>query len=343
MNEPIRNILALLPSWLGDVAMCTPALRALHKRFPEAELAAAGRASACDLLRGLPWFSSIVPIPPRPGFIDLLPVRRRLRPHARDLAVLFPHSFRAAVLAVLAGARRRIGYDRNGRGFLLTDRVPPYREEGRIQPVYMGREYLDLLAPLGCEDDGAGLELHADLAVAEDVARQFTSDGRPRVGFSPGAAFGPSKRWPAERFARVADALAEQVGAQCILLTGPGEEEIRDAVQAHAKTPLVQCDGGNPTIEILKATISQLDLLLCNDSGPRHVAVAFQVPTVCIMGPTFPHYSEGPYERGRVIRVDVDCGPCQKPICETDHRCMTRIEPEMVVEAALELLAANSY
>ena len=89
---------------------------------------------------------------------------------------------------------------------------------------------------------------------------------------------------------------------------------------------------------LLKATISQLDLLIGNDSGTRHVAVAFGVPTICIMGPTSPVYSEGPYERGQVLRVDVDCGPCQKPICETDHRCMTQITPDTVVQAAMAFL-----
>ena len=64
------------------------------------------------------------------------------------------------------------------------------------------------------------------------------------------------------------------------------------------------------------------------------MAVAFKVPTVCVMGSTAPVYSEGPYEKGRVLRIDVDCGPCQKPDCETDHRCMTGISPEWVVEAA---------
>ena len=88
--------------------------------------------------------------------------------------------------------------------------------------------------------------------------------------------------------------------------------------------------------------ISQLDLLIANDSGPRHVAVAFHVPTVCIMGPTSPRYTEGPYERGKVLRVDVDCGPCQKPVCETDHRCMTRIAVEHVVAAAEAALQGAS-
>lgn len=334
---PVRRILALVPNWIGDVAMSTPALRALHNAFPEAELTVAGRASACALLEGLSWIARLAALPSRSGLAEMRRLARELRPYARDLAVVFPHSFRAAMLARLTGARRRLGYARGGRSLLLTDRVPPYRENGRIVPVYMGREYLDLVKAVGAQDDGRGLELHAD---PDEVARvrDRLPGGGPLVGIAPGAAFGPSKMWPAERYARVADTLAQSIGARCVLLTGPGEEDTRAAVLAAANTPLLQCDDGRPSLATLKATVSQLDLLIGNDSGARHVAVAFGVPVVCLMGPTSPRYSEGPYERGRVLRVDVDCGPCQKPVCATDHRCMTRISPEWVAETALELL-----
>ncbi|HOZ49853.1 MAG TPA: lipopolysaccharide heptosyltransferase II [Candidatus Hydrogenedentes bacterium] len=336
MQEPER-ILALLPNWLGDAAMCTPALRALHTRFPEARITVSGRSVACELLRGLPWLAESVDLPPQPSLPEMLRIGRNLKPHARDLAVIFPHSFRAALLARMTGARRRIGYARDRRAWLLTDRVMPRIENGAIVPVYMAKEYLDLVAILGCIDDGLGLELHADLATIRAIDQRL-APGIPKVGIAPGGAFGPSKRWPPERFARVADLMAEKGRAQCVLITGPGEEDLRAAVQREAGIPLVEGDGGKPTVRNLKATIAQLNLLICNDSGPRHVAVAFGVPTVCVMGSTSPRYTEGPYERGEVVRVDVDCGPCQKPVCETDHRCMLQITPEMVFAASVRAL-----
>lgn len=331
------RILAILPNWLGDVAMSTPALRALHNRFPEAELAVAGPPAACQLLMGLRWIAHFQVVPHRAVPWAMLRAAMTLRPRARDLAVVFPHSFRAALLARLTGARRRLGYARDGRNALLTDAVAPRTVNGRIVPIYMAEEYLGLVRAIGCVDDGKGLELVAEPRAVAAVKEYLVGRG-PFVGIAPGAAFGPSKRWPAERFAAVADALAEQAGARCVLLTGPGEEAVRDAVLRAVKRPLIICDERRPTVASLKAAISLLDLLVCNDSGPRHVAVAFHVPTVVIMGPTAPAYSEGPYERGRVLRVDVDCGPCQKPVCVTDHRCMTRITPEWVAETALAYL-----
>lgn len=334
------NLLVMVPNWLGDIAMATPALRALRRRFPDAALVVAGRPSACALLRGLSHVDAFVEIGSSRGargFVRDAAALRRSRP---DLTVILPHSIRAALLARLSGAGRRIGYDRDGRRILLTQAKAPHREAGRIVPVYMATEYLGLAELLGCEDDGAGLELAADLAAIEQVRAHLTGGG-PVAGFAPGAAFGPSKCWPAERYAAVADRLAEVYGARCVLLTGPGEEDTRAAVQKAARTRFIACDDGRPSIELLKAAISQLDVLICNDSGPRHIAVAFGVPTVCVMGPTSPKYSNGPYEKGEVLRVDVECGPCQKPVCTTDFRCMTRVGVDSVTAAAERVLGAG--
>jgi heptosyltransferase-2 len=319
------------------VAMCTPALRTIHQRFPEAEITIVGRGGACALVQGLPYIGDIVTIPARPGFFKMLKIGGALRKKRPDLAIVFPHSFRAAFLARISGAANVLGYDRGNRGWLLTDAVEPNRVDGKITPVYMTWEYLDLLLPLKCEYDGFGLQLHADERSVAEVREHIVGDG-PLVGFAPGAAFGPSKQWPVERFAAVADALSKQAGARCVLMTGPGEELTRDAFLKAAKCDVILCDEGNPTINSLKATVSILDILICNDSGPRHIAIAFNIPTICIMGSTRPVYSEGPYEKGEVLRIDVDCGPCQKPTCSTDHRCMTGIAPERAVAAARKII-----
>ena len=332
-----KNILAILPNWLGDAAMCTPALRTLHQRFPDAELTVAGPPAACALVDGLPFISHAVPYAPRPGLLRLLRLGRALRPYARDLTVVFPHSFRAAAIAKATGSRRILAYGRNSRSWLVTDAVEPLMQDGNIAPTYMAWEYLDLLDGLDCEYDGFGLQLNADPMAVARVKEHLVGPG-PFVGFAPGAAFGDSKRWPVERFAETANRLAEEEGAQCVLLTGPGEEALRDTMLDAVRTPLIICDEKRPTIDTLKATISLLDLLIANDSGPRHVGVGFSIPTICIMGPTEPVYTDSPYERGRVLRVDVDCGPCQRPTCRTDHRCMTEITPDDVVSAALAYL-----
>lgn len=317
--------------------MCTPALRALRNRFPEATLTVGGRAGVVALLRDFPGIDRLVTLPARSGLGAMRAAARDLAQTPVDLAVVFPHSLRAALLARLTGAKRRIGYARGNRSFLLTDAVPPHRENGIITPIYMAREYLDLLAPLEIVGDNEGLQLGVDAEVLGSVTRKLAGDG-PLVALAPGAAFGESKRWMADRFAAVADALTERAGARCVLVTGPGEEVTRDAVRTFARHPLLCADGDAPTLDTLKATLATADLLVGNDSGPRHVAIAFNKPVICIMGPTSPRYTDSPWEKGRVLRIDVDCGPCQKPYCVTDHRCMTGITVEAVTRAALEYL-----
>lgn len=333
MNQAPRSILVLLPNWLGDAVMCTPALRALKRRFPEARITASGKSSCCAVLEDLPWVDQFLPIPERPGLLKSLALRASLRATGPELAVVFPHAFRAAWLAWLSGAPCRIGVNRGGRRLLLSDSIPPFRVAGRRVPRYTALEYLELVALIGASGDGAGLELRAD-PVHRDAVKKLLEPGRPVVGIAPGAAFGPSKRWLPERFAAVADELHYKHRAQCLLMTGPGEEDTRDAVLRAVKVPLIDYHGGSPSIARLKAAIASVDLLIGNDSGPRHIAIAFGKPVICIMGSTSPAYTQGPWEKGEVVRIDVDCGPCQKPDCTTDHRCMTGISAARVADAA---------
>ncbi len=337
--DSVENILVLAPNWLGDAAMATPVFRALKQRFITAHITVAGRSAVCDLLEGISSIDAFMETPARLSWSEMgrfVPSQAKF-----DLAILLPHSFRAGLFAWRLGAKRRVGYARGGRALLLTDAVPPYRKEGRIAPVYMSFEYMALISKLGCTGDGLGLELKASQAALDEV-RSMLPAKNPVVGIAPGAAFGPSKQWMPERFAAVADALAEKADARWILITGPGEEKVRDSVLAAAQSKPLEISGSITGIARLKALIACVDLFVGNDSGPRHIAVAFDKPVICVMGSTKPDYSCGPWEKGEIVRISVDCGPCQKPACHTDHRCMTGISSEMVLKAALKWLPSGT-
>jgi heptosyltransferase-2 len=142
-----------------------------------------------------------------------------------------------------------------------------------------------------------------------------------------------------EGFAEVVNRIAAQRDVHFILLTGPGEESIRDDVKAKAVPEFLEPETSESGLSRLKGLIARLDLLICNDSGPRHIAVAFECPIVCIMGPTSPRYTDSPYEIGEVLRLPLECSPCQKPVCPLEHhRCMRDVTPEQVAEAALRVL-----
>jgi heptosyltransferase-2 len=117
------------------------------------------------------------------------------------------------------------------------------------------------------------------------------------------------------------------------------ELAIARRIAAAAKEPIVALVDPSPTLEEVKALVARSRLVLTNDTGPRHIAVALDRPAVVVMGPTDPRHTAQHLERQRVLREPVECSPCQRKICPIDHRCMTRLAPERAIAAAEDLLA----
>ncbi len=343
MKEQVERIVVRAPNWVGDVVMATPAFRSLRETFPRAHLAVVLRPYVEPILRGAPWFDEVMAVEDRgPG--NFAALVRRLRRGRFDLGLLLPNSFRTALEFWLGGVRRRVGYARRGRGPLLTHPVPPPRgEDGRFQPQNMVDYYLRLCAEVGCEE----LSQREELFITPECQRRAdalfekwsVAPGDRLIAINPGGAFGSSKLWMPERFAAVADELARRHRARIVLVGAPSERPILEAVAAAMTATPILPEPGDLDLDVLKPLMRRCCLLVTNDTGARHYAVAFGVPLVCVMGSTSPLYTNVNLERQEIVRVDVDCGPCQKKVCTTDHRCMTRITPEMVVEAAERLLA----
>ena len=340
-----RRLLIVLPNWLGDTVMATPTLRILRQEFSQSYIAYLGRPGPLAVLADAPWFDAAIEIPSsvksdyRQNFFPL--VKKLIRQHF-DCAVLLPNSFSSALLVFLAKIGQRIGYDRDGRGILLTDRILPAKENGRFVPEPMIRYYLALAGYLGASQSNTSMELftsQADEAAVDRLLAQCgvdSSDGILVV--HPGGGFGPSKRWPPERFARVADTLAEHFNLVVAISAGPSERDVARAVQTAAKAKTLNLADHNISIGQLKALMRRSRLLISNDTGPRHFAAAFGVPLVTIFGSTDPAWTDTFFDGQRLVRVKVDCGPCQKKTCKQDHRCMRLITPEMVLAPAVELL-----
>ncbi len=371
-----RSILVVLPTWVGDFVMATPALWAIRERFSGATITFLLEANLLDLARGGPWMDECVAWPGRSTRSifsrEYRALVRRLRQHRFDCAVLLSNSFRAALLARLIGARRRIGYDRDGRGWLLTDRisVPNRRSENhdrvrrdfpslattaavqlgtripgrpaRFYPVPLVEYYADLIEATGCRRPSDDLKLFTTSDCEESIQRRLADVGiseQPLVALSPGAKFGASKCWAPQRFAQAADRLIDECGATVLITCGPGEEPIAKAIAAAMKQRAHVLTDPFLTLGELKSLIRRCDLLIANDAGPRHIAKAFGVPVVTVFGPTHPDWTATNYPRERIVRVDVDCGPCQQRICPLGHhQCMESVSVEMVVAAALELI-----
>jgi heptosyltransferase-2 len=338
----VNRILVRLPNPLGDVVMATPVLRALRRAFPGAELFAQGLPHHEGLLRGNPHLRAFLPLRGR-GPRDIWRRARALRRQSFDWAVLLPDSPRSALEAWLARIPRRAGYARDRlRRALVTDALPPPRENGRRLALSMIERYLRITRRLGVRDAGPALELFVHEPERTRVAAWLAARGASAAQIclvAPGAAFGASKLWPPEHFAKACDAIARRFGLLPVILPAPSEGELaigREVASRAAERCLLVEEPGD--LEDLKAFVERAALLVGNDTGPRHVAVALGRPVVTLMGPTDPRHTEHLLERQRVLREPVECSPCGLPACPIDHRCMTRLAPERVVAAAAELL-----
>lgn len=336
-----RLLLVILPTWVGDCIMATPALRALRRGLPGTRIAVLGRPRLLPLIDGLSSFDEAVPA--RIETVrGLFSTARMLARRRFDAALILRHSVRSALLAWLAGIPRRVGYRAQGRGALLTDPVRAPREGWRRRPEPMPVSYRRLVEAAGCAWQGDAYELAVPQACrdrAEERARALgIAPGEALIGLNPGASFGASKLWAPARFAEVAARLHARLGLRAIVFVAPGEEGIARAILEAARSPVIDTSAAPLDLALLKPFVSRCRLLVTTDTGTRHVGTAFGIPTVVVMGPTDPRYTAANLERTRVIRRDLPCGPCHEKVCPTDHRCMEEIGADEVAEAALELL-----
>jgi len=339
------RILVRAPNWVGDLAMATAALRCIRQNFPDAHITVLVHSWLREVLENSPRFDELILYDPKcqhvhwRGYWSFVSALRRRQ---FDLAMVLPHSFRSAWMAWLSGARRRVGYDRGDRGWLLTDSIRPPREGQRWQPVPKTLYYLDLCRAAGLRVDSTALELFVGDADRR-AAKQILADNNIQpdhrlVLINPGASFGSSKCWPPDRFARVADLLAQRNDVRVGLVCGPGEEPIVEAILSHAERGHANLAKKFLPLGTLKALVQRCDLLVTNDTGPRHFAVALDKPVVVIMGSTDPRYSACNLEKTIVLRKDVPCGPCHKRVCPSDHVCMKSISVQEVVATAERLI-----
>ncbi len=331
--------------------MCLPALEALRQRYPAAHIAILAKPWVAGLYGREPFCDELIPYDVPQGWKDIgakWALARELRARNFDCALLLQNAFEAAAVVRAASIPFRVGYNRDGRGWLLTHPIPvPAKNQiPRHQRFY----YLELLKRAGLIDgyDDAPIRL-AGAAVAAEQGRTrlgAVGIGGPVIGVSPGAAYGGAKRWLPERFAEAAVAIARELGGATIAVFGSHEErQICDAVVAQAERLGGNCSNfaGNTSLaQFIEMAAACEGNILTNDSGPMHIASALGVRTVVVFGAT-DEFATGPTGvSSRVVRQQVECSPCLLRECPIDHRCMTRVTSDQVVESALQLIAIRS-
>ena len=331
-------------------------MAAIRRRFPDAHLTYLVEPQAAAVVRHNPHINALM-IAERPGGLRRLAydlgLAWRLRAEHFDLVIDFHGGPRSAWLTWATGAPQRIGYDVPGRGWIYTTRAPWTR--ALVPPRHSVQNQWDLLAPLGID---AADRARDPVVIAEDPAAVGSVAARLDAAGVPAdaplivmhvSAGNPFRRWPADRFAAVAAALAREDHARRIIISsGPSEADAANRIAADAQreagvaaTAIVRC--GEFDLAELRALVGRAALYIGGDSGPLHIASGTRTPIVALFGPTLPERSM-PWRDETIPAIAVDagpvpCRPCHQRHCVPgDFRCLTMITTEQVIEAARRLL-----
>jgi heptosyltransferase-2 len=346
--DHIQRVVVRLPNWLGDVVMAVPALRELRRVLPEAHLAVVSRPGTADIFIDTDFVDEVL-VYDRVGLTSAWNQAGEWRRRQFDLAVLFQNAFEAAAIAFLSRVPARIAYATERRGALLTHPLPsPDWKDEKHESFY----YLNIIRELELLLYGTSsietTEPRFDLRVSDDRKRKASDlllehgarANAPLSLLCPGSINSRAKRWPAERYAALADRLIES-GANVALIGSPGESDVSQEVCKQAQRQLLVLTG-KTTIAEVTALISIADVLITNDTGPAHIGAALNTPTLVIFGPTNPLTTYPLSAKAEIVRRAPDCAPCMLRDCPIDHRCMTAIAPEEVFERAFALISRRA-
>ncbi|MFC1793064.1 lipopolysaccharide heptosyltransferase II [Planctomycetota bacterium] len=336
------TLIIRLPNWVGDIVMAIPALDCFRNSFPDTKIIGIVKKNAQGILRDGPWFDGFIDCDDK-SWAGFWRMTKQIKKYKADMGVLLTNSVRSALSTWLGGVKKTYGYGHNHRGIFLSGGPESIRNNSRTVLMPTAECYLEICRWLGLN---VPEKMQTRLFIGQQILKRaeslFQKYGIRKndivIGLNPGASFGASKCWPAEYFAELAELCEKELGAKILLLSGPGEESIAQAVLKQSRAAIIDTYNDKVDLELLKPFVQRCNLLITNDTGPRHYAVALGIPVVVIMGPTNPDYTATNLDRTNVIRKEMDCSPCHKKVCPREHQCMTEITAAEVFTAAKKLL-----
>jgi heptosyltransferase-2 len=356
IDKSCKNVLVRGVNWIGDGVMTLPALSALRKAIPEAKISLLVKPWVSPLFENNPNIDEIIIYSNEfKGMKGKIKLSRMLRKKNFCSSILFQNAFDAALITFLAGIKERVGYNRDGRGLLMTTAVSVPKNEKEVHQI---NYYLNLLEQIGITVGYSAPYIYLTLderLYARDVLKDMK---RPIIGINPGATYGSAKRWFPERFAEIANWFIKDTLGSVIIFGGKNEVDIAQEIEyfvsrqhineiSSLQPPLSRGGqeggvlnlAGKTSLRELISLISDCDVFVANDSGPMHVAYAVRTPLVAIFGSTDPKLT-GPLsgtdtpgwgDRNVVITPDLPCSPCFERTCKNnDMRCMYAITSDDV-------------
>ncbi len=343
MDLPIKRILVSRTDRIGDVLLSTPAIKALREAYPNAYISVVVSPYAKDVVHGNPHVDEVLVYDKdkkHKGWFSSWRFSRALKKKDFDLAVILHPTNRMHIVTFFAAIKQRVGYDRK-LGFLLTKRVAHTKHLGEKHELDYS---LDLLRPIGILPKDRALhmplkqesEIWADAVLRKNGIKQHDKI----LAINPGASC-PSKVWPADRFAHVADVLADKHNFKIVVLSGPKDVKLADEFMSYIKHPVVNL-AGKTSVSQLASVLKRSRLFISNDSGPVHIASALDIPVISIFGRSQKGLSPkrwGPVgAKNKVLHKDIGCVECLAHNCIKEFACLKAITIDEVVDAAEEIL-----
>ncbi|TAN61314.1 lipopolysaccharide heptosyltransferase II [bacterium] len=342
----VKKILVRAPNWIGDAVMCLPALWALKKAYPGAQVTVLAKGRVLPVFKASLTADNVIEYESsgkHKGIIGRIKLSQRIRALHFDLAVLFQNAFDAAFVSFISGIPQRAGYARDFRRLLLTVPVAVTDEIKKKHEVFY---YLNIINAL----EGKGralpptppvpqLNLKKDIvAQAKAILSEHGLDKKPIIGVAPGASYGPSKRWAPEKFAETLARLSRESGFSIVILGG-GDDKDACAKVASLIGPSALNLAGKTTLDVAMALLGVFKVFVTNDSGLMHAASALGTPTVAIFGSTDAAKTGPLGKNNRVVSKKTPCAPCFERECRYRHyMCLNSISTDDVYITAVELL-----
>jgi heptosyltransferase-2 len=337
-----RRILVRGPNWLGDVVMSTPGFRALRLAHPDARIVGLVPEHLAPVLAGGSDLDEVWTLPSK-GIAPMRAATRRIAREGFDLGIVIQESISSALMMRWGRVAHVTGYARDAlRRGLLHEVVSAPPEWGRRRLVSKERFVLGLMASVGASSSDTRLRL----AITPDEVARFEAllatrqprlelcdlEARKPIVIAPGASYGDSKCWPTEAYAEFADRMRAR--GECVVLIGTPAEADRIAAVRRAMRRRPIDLSGRLDLGTLKVLLRTAGLLVANDAGARHIASAFEVPSVIFFGPTSVAKTSDNLSKIEVLETEHDCRPCYRHHCPIDHRCLTTIGVDEAVAAA---------
>jgi len=335
-----KKILIVNVNWIGDVLFSTPFIKAVREAYPDGYIACLLHPRCREMLEGNPRLDEIIIYDEEGTHKSLfgkLKLITGLRKKKFDIAFILHKSFTKALIAAFSGVRERIGYPTKNRSMLLTKAV-----EEPAEGMHKVEYFLNIARAAGVEVRDISYEFfikdsHRG-AAKEILAKNGVTEQDLIAAICPGGNWDP-KRWPAENFAALSDSLINKFGVKAVITGAGADKKISEAILKLTKNRPVDLSG-KTTLKELAAIFERAKLVVANDTGSMHLAVAMKAKVIALFGPTSPGLT-GPYGMGsyRVISKNEECDiPCYDYTCK-DNICMKKISVGEVLQEAERMLA----